>query len=885
MAELLYRLGKLSARRAWVVILTWVLVLGAAGVGFAVGFKGLATSFDVPGTASGEVTDTLAEELPDYAGASGTVVYSSTDGEPFTDAQREAISELAADATDLPQVADVIDPFDAQQELDDARQEIVDGREQIADARTELDDGQEQLDAALEQLEAGQTQLDDGQAQLDDGRAQLDAARAQAEAAGAPPQQLAAIDAQLAQLDAQQAELDAQQAQLDAGRDEIADQQQQIDDGRVELEEQAELLEQGAELLALSEGIGVVSEDGATALVNISYEVSLLELETESKVATAEFFEASPIEGTEMGLSTTIAQTVPSLVGIGEIVGLIIAAIVLLVMLGTAIAASLPIITALVGVAIAVLGSMAFSGVVDMSSVTPVLGIMLGLAVGIDYALFIVNRHRKQLLEGADLHESIGLANGTAGNAVVFAGSTVIVALLALNVTGIPFLGLMGTVGAFAVLVAVLIATSLIPALLGLIGMRVLSRKARAAVGTVHHEDTAAKPMGNWRAVLTMLGTIVALLVVAIPSLSMRVGLPDGSSEPEGSPGYVAHELTAAAFGEGANGPLLVTAELPGGQDDAEQLQAQLDVATVISEQDSVVAVAPIAISDDGTLAAFQVVPAEGPNSVSTDQLVRDLRELPPVNGEYALGVAGQAAINIDISENLNDALPLYLTVVVGLSLLIMIVVFRSLLVPLIATGGFILSLFATYGATVAVFQWGWGAELIGLHATGPILSFLPVILVGILFGLAMDYQLFLASGMREAYVHGAPARLAVMQGFRAGRSVVTAAGLIMISVFGGFIFAESVMIRSIGFGLAIGILLDAFVVRMLLMPAIMHLLGRSAWWLPKWLDRIIPNVDVEGAALERRHHADGSPSNEDEGEGEADAPEADAADSSEARA
>ena len=268
------------------------------------------------------------------------------------------------------------------------------------------------------------------------------------------------------------------------------------------------------------------------------------------------------------------------------------------------------------------------------------------------------------------------------------------------------------------------------------------------------------------------------------------------------------------------------------------------------------VAVAPIAVSDDGTLTAFQVVPEDGPSSVSTEELVRDLRALPPVDGEYALGVAGQAAINIDISENLAAVLPLYIAVVVGLSLIIMIVVFRSLLVPIIATGGFILSLFATYGATVAVFQWGWGADIIGLHATGPILSFLPVLLVGILFGLAMDYQLFLSSGMREAFVHGAPARLAVMRGLRAGRAVVTAAGVIMVSVFGGFIFAESTMIRSIGFGLAFGVLLDAFVVRMLLMPALMHLLGRSAWWLPRWLDRIIPNVDVEGAKLERAHHA-----------------------------
>ena len=246
--------------------------------------------------------------------------------------------------------------------------------------------------------------------------------------------------------------------------------------------------------------------------------------------------------------------------------------------------------------------------------------------------------------------------------------------------------------------------------------------------------------------------------------------------------------------------------------------------------------------------------------SVSTDTLVRDLRGLG-FDGE-PLRVAGQAAINIDISEALADVLPLYLAVVIGLSFLIMVMVFRSLLVPLIATGGFILSLFATFGAITAVFQFGWGAELFGIHSTGPVLSFLPVILVGILFGLAMDYQLFLATGMREAYAHGSPARLAVAQGFRAGRTVVVAAGLIMIAVFSGFITSESTIIKSLGFGLALGVLLDAFLVRMLLMPAVMHLLGRWAWWLPRWLDRVIPNVDVEGANLERTHpphHAAGA--------------------------
>ncbi|MRG58915.1 MMPL family transporter [Agromyces sp. CFH 90414] len=841
MAELLYRLGKFAARRGWVVVTAWLAVLAIAVGGFLVGFKGLATSFDVPGTASGEVVAELEEALPDYAGAAGTVVFETTDGEAFTDEQRAEISALVDSAADLPDVADVIDPFDAEQERADREQELADGQARLDAGEAELDAGQQQLDAAKAQLDAGQAQLDAGQAQLD-------AARQQAVDAGAPDEQLAALDAQ-------QAELDAQQAQLDAGAQQLADQQAQLDDGRAELETNAVQLEQGAELLALSSDIRIVSEDGSTALVNVAFTEPRMELPESSKQAVIEHFESEPIEGVEVSFSTEIAQGVPQLVGVGEIVGVVFAAIVLIVMLGSLIAASLPIVTAIFGVAIAALGTLSFSGVVQMASVTPILGLMLGLAVGIDYSLFIINRHRKQLLEGAEVRESVGLANGTAGNAVVFAGTTVVVALFALNVTGVPFLGLMGTAGAVAVIIAVLIAVSLTPAILGLLGPRILGKRARARIGEVHHEDLKAKPMATWRAIVTVVVSAAALLTIAIPALDMRVGLPDGSSEPVESASYRAFETTEQAFGAGVNGPLLVTADLPGGLTDAEQLQAQLDVANVLAEQDNVVAVAPIAIADDGSVAAFQVVPAEGPNSESTEQLVHDLRDLPPVDGDIALGVAGQAAINIDISANLAAVLPLYLTVVVGLSLLIMILVFRSILVPLIATGGFILSLFATFGAVTALFQWGWGADALGIH-TGPILSFLPVILTGILFGLAMDYQLFLATGMREAYVHGASARLAVARGFRAGRSVVIAAGLIMISVFGGFVFAESTMIRSIGFGLAFGVLVDAFVVRMLLMPALMHLLGRSAWWIPKWLDRIMPDVDVEGAALERRHHA-----------------------------
>lgn len=817
MAELLYRLGKFSARRAWTVIVAWLAVLGIVVVGFLIGFKGLTSSFDIPGTAAGAVVNELSAKLPDYAGASGTVVFRTNDGSALTAAQKKEISALVADGAHLPDVSGVNDPFATEAERAQRAAQVADGRAQLT---------------------AGQTQLDAAKAQLTSGQAQLDAAKAQL--AGAPQGSMPA-----AQAAAAQAQLAAQQKTIDDGLAQLAAQQTKLTASQKQLD-------QGAELLTLSQGIRLVSSDGSTALVNVAFTKPRLELSEASKQAVIHHFQATPVDGVTVSFSTDIAQGVPQVVGVGEAIGVVFAAVVLLIVLGSVIAAALPLVTALFGVAVAALGSLAFSGVVDMASVTPVLAIMLGLAVGIDYSLFIINRHRKQLLEGAEPRESIGLANGTSGNAVVFAGTTVVVALLALNVTGVPFLGLMGTVGAIAVVLAVLIAVTLTPALLGL---RVLSRRARASVGKVHHDDSKAKPMKTWRAVLTAVGAVVALLIVAIPTLSMRVGLPDGSSEPVGSTTYEAFTVTEKAFGAGATGPLLVTATTEHGVAKDAVTGAQLDIARTLADQKDVVAVAPIAVSGDRTLFAFQVVPKEGPNSVSTENLVTSLRHLGTVDGTFTLGVSGQTAINQDISANLAAVLPLYLVVVVGLSLLIMILVFRSILVPLIATGGFILSLFATYGAITALFQWGWGAEQLGIH-TGPILSFLPVILVGILFGLAMDYQLFLASGMREAYVHGAPARLAVAKGLRAGRSVVIAAGLIMISVFGGFIFSDSTMIRSIGFGLAFGVLVDAFVVRMLLMPALMHLLGRAAWWLPKWLDRLLPNVDVEGAALERRHHA-----------------------------
>ena len=599
-----------------------------------------------------------------------------------------------------------------------------------------------------------------------------------------------------------------------------------------------------------------MSEDGSAAVAAVMFDAPQTAVSTETKDALMAAFRATPVDGVDVDFSSSIASGMPEVMGPGEAVGLVVAAIVLFVMLGTLIGAGLPIITALIGVGIGVLGAMSFSGVVEMVSVTPVLGVMLGLAVGIDYALFIVNRHRRQLMDGYAVEESIALATGTSGNAVVFAGSTVIIALLALNVTGIPFLGLMGTVGAACVAIAVLIAVTLTPALLSLVGTRVLRRREaeRLAAQTGPAPVQPAAPMATRSAVARVVLAVAVLGVVALPAASMRLSLPVGNSEGADTTQHRAYDIVADKLGDGANGPLLVVADLPGSPTEDEALDYQVQVASALAGFDDVVAVAPIGTSADRTVAAFQVLPAEGPTSVSTERLVADLRAASPLDGGITLGVAGQATGNIDISQKLADALPLYLALVVGLSFVIMVVVFRSLFVPLIATGGFVLSYFAALGGTVAIYQWGWLSPVFGVATPAPILNFLPTILVGVLFGLAMDYMLFLASGMREAYAHGAPARTAVVLGFRAGRSVVAAAAIIMVAVFGGFIFSDSAIIRPIGFALAFGVLVDAFVVRMLLMPALMHLAGDRAWWLPRWLDRLIPNVDVEGAALERQH-------------------------------
>ncbi|WP_029430577.1 MMPL family transporter [Blastococcus sp. URHD0036] len=601
-----------------------------------------------------------------------------------------------------------------------------------------------------------------------------------------------------------------------------------------------------------------VSPDGSIAYATVSYHAQVDEITDDARAQLLAVADDAEDAGLQVEFGGEATQAVAAQ-GAAEAIGVLVALVVLAITFGSLLAAGLPLLTALMGVAAGMAGVTALSAVVDLTSTAPTLGLMIGLAVGIDYALFITVRHKEQLRAGMDPRESAGRAVGTAGSAVVFAGLTVMIALAGLTVVGIPFLTTMGLVAAGMVGVAVLVALTLVPAMLGFAGNRfdrwkvpgLRRRQAALASG-----DSAGTRWARWvtrRPVAVLVAGVVGLGVIALPALDLRLGLPTEGDLGAETTQRQAYDLLAGAFGPGFNGPLTVLVDATDAPDPQAAFAA---TATAIGELDGVATVAPPQPNEAGDTAIVSVIPADGPAAAGTESLVHDIRDLRQgLTGDTGseLAVTGNTALGIDISEKLGAALPVFLVVVVGLAFLLLMLAFRSILVPIKATLGFLLSLAATFGALVAVFQWGWLADLLGVESTGPVLSFLPILLIGLLFGLAMDYEVFLVSRMREEHVHGAAPTEAVVGGFRSGARVVTAAALIMGSVFGGFILGHDATVKSIGFALAFGVLVDAFVVRMAIVPAVMTLLGDRAWWLPRWLDRALPDVDIEGAALERR--------------------------------
>ncbi|HEX6916699.1 MAG TPA: MMPL family transporter, partial [Phycicoccus sp.] len=710
------RLGRWAAGHPWRTLGAWAVLLAVVGTLAATIGQPLTSRVSIPGTEFERVVAQLGREIPSAAGGFGRVVLKSDTG-AFTDAQKQAVREVIADWETVPHVQRVVDPFAAQQ----------------------------QLESSAGDLAAARTELDTAKAQVTAGRQQLDAAK----------RQLAGGEALLAQLKAQNPAdptIPGLEAQLAAGRDRVASGEKELAAGEAQYLAGEQQYRDGLAVRDASSGTRLVSEDGRVAVVQVQFDDNAQSVPAEDRALIPE--RADPVlaaAGVTPSYSVEITQEL-AFIGPGEILGLTVALLVLVITLGSLIAAGLPLLVALLGVGVGLGGAMAFTSVVEMNQTTPALALMLGLAVGIDYALFIVNRHRGNILAGMPVRESIARSVATAGSAVTFAGSTVVIALAALVLSGIPILAEMGVVAAVTVAVAVLVAVTVSPAVLRLMGTRVVSHRAWRAHGfhtpgdpaeRAAHEGDPEEEHGAWfvRLVtrapwLTVLGVVAVLGVIAIPAASMRLGLPDGGSEPTGSSAHTAYSTIADEFGPGMNGPVVAVATLPSGdapRTDAEVLHEQAVVVDQLSRVDGVSSVVPFGVSEDRTTLAFQVVPSTGPAEEQTRATLEGIQSAAGVLERHdgiAVGLTGQTVANIEISDRLAAALPTYLLVVVGLSLLILTVVFRSVVVPLVATGGFLLSVAAAFGLTVAVHQWGWLGGLFGVTQPGPLLSFMPIMLI-----------------------------------------------------------------------------------------------------------------------------------------------------------
>ena len=597
---------------------------------------------------------------------------------------------------------------------------------------------------------------------------------------------------------------------------------------------------------------GMVSDDGRAAIVTILVDVkgNPTDDQRAQLTAVADRMAQQLPQGATVDMGGQAFNTELPRLSIVEIAGLGVALVVLTLVLGSLVAAGLPLLTAVTGVAITMAIMMLITRLATINSTTPMLAVMLGLAVGIDYALFILSRHRNQLRDGTPAEESTARAVGTAGSAVVFAGLTVFIALLGLSISGIPFLTVMGVFAALAIVLAVVIALTMLPALMGLLGDRLRPRPR-----------TARRPRKGgmfawWGRVATSHPIVVIVVVVAslgvltVPGLGLRTALPNSGQHTAGTPSRVTYDLISQHFGVGRNGPLVLTADVISSKD---PLKLVADLKEEVLAIDGVAAVPLATPNQNAEVAMLQVIPTTGPDDPATASLVQALRDrhdqwLERYGVETA--VTGTTALQIDVNARLAGALLPFGALVVGLSLVLLAAVFRSVWVPVKATLGFLLSVGGAFGATALVFNEGHLKEFVNLERGMPVISFLPILLMGILFGLAMDYEVFLVSRIREEYVHGKSPVDAIRDGMVASGPVVVAAAVIMFAVFAFFVPEGIGSIKQIAFVLAVGVAIDAFCVRMTLVPAVMALLGERAWWLPRWLDKALPTFDVEGEVL-----------------------------------
>lgn len=633
-----------------------------------------------------------------------------------------------------------------------------------------------------------------------------------------------------------------------------------------------------------------MSADQRTAYIQVQLANGTGALDAKTIDGINAIAERNRVNGLQVEQDGDVINSMPhSIIGQGEIISIAVALVVLLITFAAVVAAGLPILIALLSVGLSMAGLFGLSQIVEINSVTPALAVMLGLAVGIDYSLLIITRYRAYLLEGMPLREAVSKATQTAGSAVLFAAATVCIALAALSVVSIPFMTVMGLSGAATVAVAAVMAVAYLPVLLRLTGMRVLSKKAQRAAAKARTEKPVANVKINkqqvwyrWGALVTrrpvifMIMGLVVVGLMALPIGSMSLGLPSDQYAAETTTQRKAYDAVTQAFGVGYNAPLVVVVEGMKPVSAAEKQAAMTQllqqseaarsgvmpadmasqaakyterlhlqaIADKISLVDNVQQVIPAQVSADGTSGLLQIIPGSAPYDAATSALIQSLRD-PSTQSAWATAgttfmITGSTAMQIDTNAKLAAAVPVYLLVVAGLSLVLLIVAFRSVIIPIKATLGYILSVSAMMGVLVAAFQWGWFGIT---DAPGPIVSFIPIIGSGVLFGLAMDYEFFLVSNMSEEFVRTRRAKQSVINGFALGGKVVTAAAVIMVSVFAGFISNENSTVQALGFALAIGILVDAFIVRMMLVPATMSLVGKHAWWVPRWLGKVLPKA------------------------------------------
>ncbi len=607
----------------------------------------------------------------------------------------------------------------------------------------------------------------------------------------------------------------------------------------------------------------MLSPDKRTLVAEVEFSVG----EDESvEQATLDRVSASGKPAQQAGLdvvfggSAFVEESPP--VSVAEGISLAVAFVILIMTFGSLLAAGLPLITAMLAVMLSLAGMVAAAQLVGIPSTAMTLSLMIGLAVGIDYALFIISRHRTQLAAGMSIGDSIARATATAGSAVVFAGLTVVIALAGLTVAGVPMLTGMGLSAAGAVAIAALLSVTLVPALLSVAGTRLVpkpnSRAARRLAASAGDDPRTMGAAWTRRVIshprLAVVAIVIALGAAAIPAMSLKTAVGDDGGEPKGTPARVAYDTVGRDFGAGANGPLVA---LVTGAEGAQLERASKRVANEMSSMRDVAQVGDIDVAKDGQAARFVILPATGPTDARTKELVTRLQAASVASATASgaqAAITGQTAVDIDVAAKLQAALIPFGLTVVGLSLLLLLVAFRSIAIPIKATFGFLLSLGAAFGATVAVFQWGWLAGMLDIPVEGPVGSFVPIVVMAVLFGLAMDYEVFMVSAIREEYVRTGDVRKSIVAGSGHASRVVTAAALIMIVVFGSFLTHADADIKAIALALAVGVLVDAFVVRMTLVPAVLALLGHRAWKVPAWLDRILPHVDLEGGG---ETHAD----------------------------